>query len=118
MTVTPGEPSGAAVNSDALKAEYRRLIDEAQPVYFTDTAADAADDDGMVTGDYSVPFLAHACMEPMNCTALFSGDKLEIWAPSQANSIGRDVAAKLAGLSNDQVRLPACGHVPLQRSAR
>jgi isoquinoline 1-oxidoreductase beta subunit len=44
-------------------------------------------------------------MEPMNCTALYTGDTLEIWAPTQANSIARDIAAKLSGLSNDQVTL-------------
>ena len=120
VSVTPAEPNSTAVNSHALKVEYRRMLDEASPVYFTDTAADAADsdaqqpdfdtllaagDNALVTADYAVPFLAHACMEPMNCTALFTGDSLEIWAPSQANSIARDVAAKLAGLNNDQVRV-------------
>ena len=41
----------------------------------------------------------------MNCTALYTGDALEIWAPSQANSIARDIAAKLSGLDKDQVTL-------------
>jgi isoquinoline 1-oxidoreductase beta subunit len=44
-------------------------------------------------------------MEPMNCTALYTGDSLEVWAPTQANSVARDIAAKLAGLGNDQVTL-------------
>src|SRR5262245_22920818 len=33
---------------------------------------------------YEVPFLAHASMEPMNATAHFKGDSVEIWAPTQA----------------------------------
>jgi isoquinoline 1-oxidoreductase beta subunit len=42
---------------------------------------------------YSTPFLAHACMEPMNCTALITADKAEIWVPSQ------NLEASLAALS-------------------
>ena len=42
---------------------------------------------------YSTPFLAHACMEPMNATVKLSADKAEIWVPSQ------NVEASLAALS-------------------
>jgi isoquinoline 1-oxidoreductase subunit beta len=42
---------------------------------------------------YSTPFLAHACMEPMNCTAKISADSAEIWVPSQ------NLEASLAALS-------------------
>ncbi|MFL5098052.1 MAG: molybdopterin cofactor-binding domain-containing protein [Xanthobacteraceae bacterium] len=42
---------------------------------------------------YSTPFLAHACMEPMNATVKLSADKAELWVPSQ------NVEASLAALS-------------------
>ena len=42
---------------------------------------------------YSTPFLAHACMEPMNATVRLSADKAEVWVPSQ------NVEASLAALS-------------------
>jgi isoquinoline 1-oxidoreductase beta subunit len=42
---------------------------------------------------YSTPFLAHACMEPMNATVKISADKAEVWVPSQ------NVEASLAALS-------------------
>ena len=50
-----------------------------------------------VTADYSYPFLAHATLEPQNCTALWTDDgKLEFWAPTQNPGNGRkDVAAML-----------------------
>jgi isoquinoline 1-oxidoreductase beta subunit len=44
-------------------------------------------------------------MEPMNCTALYTGDALELWAPTQANSIARDIAAELSGLDSRKVTL-------------
>lgn len=42
---------------------------------------------------YSTPFLSHACMEPMNCTARITADKAEVWMPSQ------NAEASLAALS-------------------
>ncbi len=63
-----------------------------------------------LTAVYELPFLAHACMEPMNCTALFepgsaTGERLTVWAPTQAPSIARDEAAKAAGLLPAQVEI-------------
>jgi isoquinoline 1-oxidoreductase subunit beta len=46
-----------------------------------------------VEATYTTPFLAHATMEPMNCTARVSADKAEAWVPSQ------NVEASLAALS-------------------
>jgi isoquinoline 1-oxidoreductase subunit beta len=47
---------------------------------------------------YEVPFLAHACMEPMNATAHFKGDSVEIWAPTQAQSWNQHWVSQLTGL--------------------
>jgi len=37
-----------------------------------------------LVGEYTALNVAHACMEPMNCTARADGDKIEVWAPSQS----------------------------------
>ena len=122
ITVTPAPTDTPPANSDDLHKRYRVLLDSTDPVIFLDTVAEAQDDNSdrdksfdevmaelanpaLITADYEVPFLAHACMEPMNCTALFTGDALTIWAPTQANSIARDIAAKMSGLDNKQVTL-------------
>jgi len=47
---------------------------------------------------YSTPFLAHATMEPMNCTAKVSADKVEIWVPTQSADASLAAAAEEAGL--------------------
>jgi len=52
---------------------------------------------------YQVPFLAHATMEPMNCTAHVRPDGCEIWVGTQAMARAQAAAAKTAGLPLDKV---------------
>ncbi|OYX91135.1 MAG: isoquinoline 1-oxidoreductase, partial [Novosphingobium sp. 35-62-5] len=59
----------------------------------------------VVTADYEYPFLAHASLEPQNCTGLFKDGKLELWAPSQAPAGGRAETAKFCGLTPDDLTI-------------
>jgi len=59
----------------------------------------------VVTAQYSYPFLAHATLEPQNCTALFAGDTLEIWAPSQAPAGGRKLVAQALGMAPEAITI-------------
>jgi isoquinoline 1-oxidoreductase subunit beta len=52
---------------------------------------------------YQVPFLAHATMEPMNCTVHFRKDECEIWIGNQAVARVQSRAAKVAGLPPEKV---------------
>lgn len=54
---------------------------------------------------YQTPYLAHAAMEPINATASVSGDHVEVWAPTQAQTLGRAAAARIAGVPVDNVTL-------------
>jgi len=56
-----------------------------------------------VEAAYEVPFLAHATMEPMNCTAHVRKDGCEVWVGSQAVARAQAAAAKTAGLPLDKV---------------
>ena len=56
-----------------------------------------------VEATYQVPFLAHATMEPMNCTAHFRNGECEIWIGSQAVARVRAMAAAAAGLPPEKV---------------
>jgi len=51
-----------------------------------------------VEATYEYPFLAHATLEPMNCTASFADGKLEIWAPTQNPQNGRQLVASTLGV--------------------
>ena len=59
----------------------------------------------IVEAIYSVPYLAHATMEPMNCTAHFSSGKLEVWGGFQDGLGARVRAAKVADLPLENVTL-------------
>jgi isoquinoline 1-oxidoreductase subunit beta len=52
---------------------------------------------------YNAPYLAHATMEPMNCTAQLKDGKLTLWVPTQVPQMARDAAAKVAGIGKDDV---------------
>ena len=54
---------------------------------------------------YSVPYLAHATMEPMNATALVKDGQCEVWAGNQAPTLARWVAGKAAGIASEKVTL-------------
>jgi isoquinoline 1-oxidoreductase beta subunit len=52
---------------------------------------------------YEVPFLAHATMEPMNCTAQVRADRCDVWSGTQAQTSSQATAAKITGLDTNSV---------------
>jgi len=58
-----------------------------------------------ISAEYQLPFMAHAPMEPGNCTANFSANRCELWAPTQVPQDCRDSVAQAVGLDPDQVKV-------------
>ncbi len=54
-------------------------------------------------GSYYYPFIAHAPLEPQNCTASWTNGKLEMWAPTQNPAPGRTLVAKTLGIQEDAI---------------
>jgi isoquinoline 1-oxidoreductase subunit beta len=54
---------------------------------------------------YDYPFLAHAPLEPQNCTAQFRDGRLELWTPSQTPANGLRAAAQTLGLDPRQITM-------------
>ncbi|TMH03150.1 MAG: xanthine dehydrogenase family protein molybdopterin-binding subunit [Betaproteobacteria bacterium] len=52
---------------------------------------------------YRAPYLAHATMEPINCTAQVKDGRVTVWAPTQVPGMARAIAAQVAGVSPDAV---------------
>jgi isoquinoline 1-oxidoreductase beta subunit len=58
-----------------------------------------------ISAEYQLPFMAHAPMEPGNCTANYSGTACELWAPTQVPQDCRDSVAQAVGLDPDRVKV-------------
>ncbi|MBS1246353.1 MAG: aerobic-type carbon monoxide dehydrogenase, large subunit CoxL/CutL-like protein [Proteobacteria bacterium] len=54
---------------------------------------------------YEAPYLAHACMEPMNCTVVVKKDSCDLWVPTQNQSGTQFVAAQITGLPPEKVKV-------------
>ena len=54
---------------------------------------------------YELPYQAHACPEPMNCTAHVLSDRCDVWAPTQFQESAREVAVRITGLDPESVKI-------------
>jgi isoquinoline 1-oxidoreductase beta subunit len=57
----------------------------------------------VVEAAYAYPFISHAQLEPMNCTASFKDGKLEMWAPSQLPQAGRQLVSRVLGMNETDI---------------
>ena len=130
-----GIPNGVAVVADHYW-QARQALEILDPVFSggdpaVDTPAysvrlrEALDTPGLVAGEigdvgavfarphriiearYEVPFLAHATLEPMNCTASVSEDRCEVWAPTQAPSRLREDVGHALQIDPERVTVHA-----------
>lgn len=57
----------------------------------------------VVSADYTVPYLAHAALEPMTATAWIDGGRVEVWAPAQSLSLATWGVARALGVDDETV---------------
>ena len=95
----------AKLSTDDIVQELERATQSpgavAQNVGDTDKAMASAVT--KIEATYQVPFLAHAAMEPMNCTVHVHGDRCEVWVGNQAIARAQATAAKTTGFPLDRV---------------
>jgi isoquinoline 1-oxidoreductase beta subunit len=106
LPVTFDDGPEASLSSDAILAQFTRALDEGDArTYRDDGDVDAALDGAAqrVAATYSVPYLAHACLEPVNCTARVTPDSCEVWAPNQAATFVQWAAAEVTGLPDERI---------------
>lgn len=97
-----------AIETKRIEADLKEKLKTEKGFSFYEKG-DAAKAEGsavrIIEAQYTAPYLAHATMEPMNCTAQFKDGVLEIWAPTQVPGLARAAAAKIANLSDDKVKV-------------
>ena len=91
----------AAVSSERIAGQRKpRLTMPGVPAAIEagDAPGALANSARVVTSDFEVPFLYHAPMEPMTCTAHVTDSRCELWIPTQNLTTAADVAARVSGL--------------------
>ena len=106
-------PNGGASTASIREFVRFGLEDTSVPVARNDGDVEAgfAAAAKVIEAEYYAPFLNHAPLEPMNCTALVKGGRVEVWAPTQNAEATHAAAAATAGvpLENVEVHLTHLG---------
>ena len=100
-----GGPNGALDQAAVLKALREAPVADKPSRSEGDLAAAMAGSVSRLEAVYELPLLAHATMEPMNCTAHVRGRTVEIWAPTQGQSMAVAALQKELGFAPEQVTL-------------
>jgi isoquinoline 1-oxidoreductase beta subunit len=105
LTIEWDDGPNAKLDTAAVRAQLEQAIERPGAVAQNtgDGAAALAGAATKVEARYEVPFLAHATMEPMNCTVHVRKDGCEVWVGTQVLARAQDVAAKVTGLQRDKV---------------
>lgn len=96
-----------AIDTKKQWDDYRRLSNTkgAVAAQAGDVGAAIPKAAGTLEAEYTLPYLAHAPMEPLNCTVKITQDKCEIWTGTQMPGLDQAAAAKILGLTPQQVEI-------------
>ena len=100
------EGANAQLDSAAISAQFTRDLESGKAGEYRndgDALAELSNATKVIAAQYQVPFLAHATMEPINCTARVSDGGCEVWVSNQAPSLVQWVAGKAAGVATEKV---------------
>jgi isoquinoline 1-oxidoreductase subunit beta len=96
-----------SLNTESQREEYAKLAEKPGVVAKKegDASAAIAAAAKKLSAVYEMPYLAHAPMEPQNCVADVRSDSCEVWTGTQFQTVDRTVAASVAGLEPEQVKI-------------
>ena len=101
------EGAFATASTAALREEYRKFAATpgAPAKVAGDVDAALKNAAHAIEADYEVPFLAHAPMEPLNCTVEIGKDSCDVWTGTQFQGVDQGAVASMLGLKLEQVRI-------------
>ncbi len=90
------QPQSSHDDSETLMHEFELALDREMEIVRQDGDLEPAlaSASHAIESTYRLPYLAHVTMEPMNCTADVSADRVEIWAPTQNPQLAAETLAK------------------------
>jgi isoquinoline 1-oxidoreductase subunit beta len=100
----------ASASSDAFQKTFREALDKPGAVANEkgDALAVIKAAAKVVEADYQVPYLAHATMEPMNCTAQVTPQRVDVWVGTQNPEAVLAAAAEITGVAPEHVYVHNC----------
>jgi isoquinoline 1-oxidoreductase subunit beta len=107
LDITWDEGSNAQATSAGISQLLHQQADKPGAVarHDGDAAAALAAAATKIEATYELPFLAHATMEPMNCTAHVRADGVDIWAPTQFQTGAAGMGAGIGGVPPEKVKV-------------
>ena len=93
------------VDSAKQLVQYRELAEKAGPRKYEADVSGFASAPNKITAEFVFPYLAHAPMEPLNCTVRVSGDQAELWLGSQMPGLDGLAASKVLGVPPQNVKV-------------
>jgi isoquinoline 1-oxidoreductase beta subunit len=99
------EGSNAGANSENISKLFAEQMDKtgAEARKEGDAASALSGAAQKIEAVYEAPYLAHATMEPLNCTADVRADRADVWAPTQFQTMAQGASAKICGLKPENV---------------
>ncbi len=92
-------------DTTALVQQYRELSKRPGAVKWDADVSKIAKAPHKLQAEFSFPYLAHAPMEPLNCTVAFTGQKAELWMGTQMPGFDGMAAAKVLGIKPEAVKV-------------
>ena len=93
------------VDSARQLAQYRELAAQPGPRHFDADMTPLDSAPHRIDAEFVFPYLAHAPMEPLNCTVRIGADGAELWAGTQFPGVDGQAAARVFGLKPEQVKV-------------
>ena len=93
----------AGMGMNELRDGYRKALDTSGLVAETTGDVDKVLPGRAITREFEQPYLAHACMEPMNFTVSIGDGTAEVWGPTQAQSFVQGTVGRIAGIDPKNV---------------
>lgn len=106
LDLTEDDGGNTAISSDSIDQQLTEIL-ASTPIATPEEEGDvtkALEAAGkIVEARYDVPYLAHATMEPLNCTVLLQADQAEVWVGHQASFVVRNAVNEVCRIDKDKI---------------
>lgn len=105
LQLTEDDGGNANINSKDISKSFDEIL-TSKPLTTPENEGDVdavLSGEGIIEGTYEVPYLAHATMEPLNCTVLVEDDKVTTWVGHQACSIAQGKVSEVSKVEKENI---------------